>query len=53
MKQMLGEPTVPVLYISGYPREEEPSGSFLQKPFTAKTLGDRVREILANRKNRA
>ncbi len=47
------EAEVPILYMSGYPREEviqrrlvPPDQPFLQKPFTADQLADEVRRVL-------
>ena len=53
-RQLLGQqPSLRVLYVSGYPDETmasegilDPSASFLQKPFTPDTLARKVREVL-------
>jgi len=52
-------PTLPVLYMSGYSPSTVPGGQFVErdsafllKPFTPRTLGERVREIVDARKSR-
>ena len=47
-------PDLPILYLSGYPREDAaghgddiPNGNFLQKPFERAVFLERLRNLLA------